>query len=279
MQCLLKEAYSSWYDRWCKENSSSTHSIQSSFNSSQILTLNVSFYLQKTPSGMGNSPLLKLPKMPQIRFHSYTFLPLFPFSCWPAFELFSSGQGAQTWCAELFLWAPPHSASWLTVCRKVFWQPSHAKLLTTLRTSNVVQKNWAMGGLYCFYLQSLFKASSATPTSFLATNSVLTSSTVGGWHTCGHIQHTYGAHHFRLGKTRLVFPRAKGRKNRWHNTKREEIEHQIIQTSVEDMKTSTPWQTIEADQTLDRQHPETKRTISEVRQTDRKRRKNMQQNS
>jgi hypothetical protein len=98
------------------------------------------FYLQKTPSGMGNSPCLKLPKMPQIRFHSYTFLPLFPFSCWPAFELFSSGQGAQTWCAELFLWAPPRSASWLTVCRKVFWQPSHAELLTTLRTSNVVQK-------------------------------------------------------------------------------------------------------------------------------------------
>ncbi len=205
VQCLLKEAYSSWYDRWCKENSSSTHSIQSSFNSSQILILNVSFYLQKTPSGMGDSPCLKLPKMPQIRFHSYTFLPLFPFSCWPAFELFSSGQGAQTQCAELFLWAPPRSASWLTVCRKVFWQPSHAELLTTLRTSNVVQKNWAMGGLYCFYLQSLFKASSATPTSVFATNSVSTSSTVGGWHTCGDIQHTYGTHHFRLGKTRLVF--------------------------------------------------------------------------
>jgi hypothetical protein len=34
------------------------------------------------------------------------------------------------------------------------------------------------------------------------------------------------------------------------------------------MKTSTPWQTIEADQTLDRQHPETKRTISDS-QTDR----------
>jgi hypothetical protein len=28
---------------------------------------------------------------------------------------------------------------------------------------------------------------------------------VGGWHTCGDIQHTYGTHHFRLGKTRLVF--------------------------------------------------------------------------
>jgi hypothetical protein len=38
------------------------------------------------------------------------------------------------------------------------------------------------------------------------------------------------------------------------------------------MKTSTPWQTIEADQTLDRQHPETKRTISDS-QTDRQKTK------
>jgi hypothetical protein len=38
------------------------------------------------------------------------------------------------------------------------------------------------------------------------------------------------------------------------------------------MKTSTPWQTIEADQRLDRQHPETKRTISDS-QTDRQKTK------